>query len=149
MGALYDLHSKLSTHSFAQAPMQDLSSSDTSPLLISLDHRPSWFPSLQGCWSYSALPEVLPLCKPLRVRRWLFFLIHRERPDTVGDDDSGESLVDENEPIQPLQQLKLEDYTDPNWELDPIDAGPCKVFFFVVRKRSLMDRDMCLFPARQ
>ncbi|KIM39184.1 hypothetical protein M413DRAFT_415749 [Hebeloma cylindrosporum] len=60
------------------------------------------------------------------IRRYL-----RERPDTirsivaslVGDDDSGDSLVDENEPIQPLQQPELEDYADPNWEPDPIDAG--------------------------
>ncbi|OCH91244.1 hypothetical protein OBBRIDRAFT_887137 [Obba rivulosa] len=56
----------------------------------------------------------------------------RERPDTircivaslVGDGESGDSLVDENEPIQPLQQLQVEDYTDPNWEPEPIDAGP-------------------------
>ena len=40
-----------------------------------------------------------------------FFLVHRERPDTirsivanlVGDGESGDSLVDENEPIQPPQ----------------------------------------------
>ena len=56
----------------------------------------------------------------------------RERPDTirsivanlVGDDDGGDSLVDENEPVQPLQQPEAEDYTDPNWEPEPIDAGP-------------------------
>ncbi|KAF8625915.1 hypothetical protein AX17_006641 [Amanita inopinata Kibby_2008] len=61
------------------------------------------------------------------IRRYL-----RERPDTircivsnlVGDDDSGDSLVDENEPIQPLQQQDIDDYTDPNWEPEPIDAGP-------------------------
>ncbi|KAJ6485260.1 hypothetical protein DFH09DRAFT_1252884 [Mycena vulgaris] len=61
------------------------------------------------------------------IRRYL-----RERPDTirsivanlVGDDDSGDSLVDENEPIQPLQQLETEDYNDPNWDPEPIDAGP-------------------------
>lgn len=58
----------------------------------------------------------------------------RERPDTircivanlVGDDDSGDSLVDENEPIQPLQNSEIEDYTDPNWQPEPIDAGPGK-----------------------
>ena len=38
--------------------------------------------------------------------------------------------VNENEPIQPLQQPELEDYTDPNWQPDPIDAGPGKDFFF-------------------
>ncbi|KAI0670871.1 ubiquitin-protein ligase [Trametes maxima] len=56
----------------------------------------------------------------------------RERPDTircivaslVGDGESGESLVDENEPIQPLQQMQADDFTDPNWEPEPIDAGP-------------------------
>lgn len=56
----------------------------------------------------------------------------RERPDTirsivanlVGDDDSGDSLVDENEPIQPLQALETDDYNDPNWDPEPIDAGP-------------------------
>ncbi|KAJ7214100.1 hypothetical protein GGX14DRAFT_618390 [Mycena pura] len=61
------------------------------------------------------------------IRRYL-----RERPDTirsivanlVGDDDSGDSLVDENEPIQPLQQLEIDDYNDPNWDPEPIDAGP-------------------------
>ena len=63
---------------------------------------------------------------------------YRERPDTirsivanlVGDDDSGDSLVDENEPIQPLQQPEVEDYTDSNWEPEPIDAGPGKFLFF-------------------
>lgn len=42
----------------------------------------------------------------------------------MGDDDSGDSLVDENEPIQPLQALETEDYNDPNWDPEPIDAGP-------------------------
>ena len=57
---------------------------------------------------------------------------NRERPDTircivaslVGDGESGDSLVDDNEPIQPLQQQQEEDYSDPNWEPAPIDAGP-------------------------
>ncbi|KAL7280018.1 hypothetical protein ACG7TL_006431 [Trametes sanguinea] len=40
----------------------------------------------------------------------------------VGDGESGDSLVDENEPIQPLQQMQADDYTDPNWEPEPIDA---------------------------
>ncbi|EIN12815.1 ubiquitin-protein ligase [Punctularia strigosozonata HHB-11173 SS5] len=61
------------------------------------------------------------------IRRYL-----RERPDTircivaslVGDDSSGDSLVDSDEPPGPLQQAVAEDYTDPNWEPDPIDAGP-------------------------
>jgi len=45
----------------------------------------------------------------------------------VGDGESGDSLVDENEPIHPLQQPETEDYTDPNWEPEPIDAGPGKM----------------------
>lgn len=61
------------------------------------------------------------------IRRYL-----RQRPDTirsivsnlVGDDDSGDSLVDENEPIQPLQQPEIEDYSDIEWQPEPIDAGP-------------------------
>lgn len=42
----------------------------------------------------------------------------------MGDGESGDSLVDDNEPIQPLQQQQEEDYSDPNWEPAPIDAGP-------------------------
>ncbi|TFK26875.1 ubiquitin-protein ligase [Coprinopsis marcescibilis] len=61
------------------------------------------------------------------IRRYL-----RDRPDTircivaslVGDEDSGDSLLDDNEPIQPLQQSETEDYSDPMWEPEPIDAGP-------------------------
>lgn len=56
----------------------------------------------------------------------------RERPDTircivaslVGDDESGDSLLEDNEPIQPIQQPEAEDYSDPNWDPEPIDAGP-------------------------
>jgi hypothetical protein len=39
--------------------------------------------------------------------------------------------VDENEPIQPLQQAEVEDYTDPNWEPEPIDAGPGEFFYLL------------------
>ncbi|RDX42634.1 ubiquitin-protein ligase [Lentinus brumalis] len=63
------------------------------------------------------------------IRRYL-----RERPDTirsivtylVGDGEGGEGLgnENENEPIQPLQQRQADDYNDPNWEPEPIDAGP-------------------------
>ncbi|KAL4250662.1 Anaphase-promoting complex subunit 2 [Abortiporus biennis] len=61
------------------------------------------------------------------IRRYL-----RERQDTircivaslVGDGESGDSLVDDSEPIQPLQQPQADDYTDPQWEPEPIDAGP-------------------------
>ena len=48
--------------------------------------------------------------------------------------------MDENEPIQPLQQHELEDHTDPNWELDPIDTGPGKDFsFFFHRSKTKSD----------
>ncbi|KAF9220918.1 hypothetical protein BS17DRAFT_713130 [Gyrodon lividus] len=61
------------------------------------------------------------------IRRYL-----RDRPDTircivaslVGDGESGDSLVDDNEPIQPLQQQEMENYADPDWTPEPIDAGP-------------------------
>lgn len=67
----------------------------------------------------------------------------RERPDTircivaslVGDGESGDSLVDENEPIQPLQQMQVEDYTDPSWEPEPIDAGPGGLTVLSVRRQ--------------
>ncbi|KAG1780495.1 hypothetical protein EV702DRAFT_1193970 [Suillus placidus] len=56
----------------------------------------------------------------------------RDRPDTircivaslVGDGESGDSLVDENDPILPLQQPEMENYSDPEWNPEPIDAGP-------------------------
>lgn len=56
----------------------------------------------------------------------------RDRPDTircivaslVGDGEAEDSLVDENEPIQPLQQPEMENYSDPDWSPEPIDAGP-------------------------
>ncbi|KAI9573680.1 hypothetical protein HD554DRAFT_2167242 [Boletus coccyginus] len=61
------------------------------------------------------------------IRRYL-----RDRPDAircivaslVGDGESGDSLVDDNEPIQPLQQPEMENYADPEWTPEPIDAGP-------------------------
>jgi len=45
----------------------------------------------------------------------------------VVDGESGDSIVDDDEPIQPLQGAQADDYTDPNWEPEPIDAGPGKV----------------------
>jgi anaphase-promoting complex subunit 2 len=48
----------------------------------------------------------------------------------VVDGESGDSIVDDDEPIQPLQGTQVDDYTDPNWEPEPIDAGPGKVSFF-------------------
>ncbi|KAI0322405.1 ubiquitin-protein ligase [Amylostereum chailletii] len=61
------------------------------------------------------------------IRRYL-----RDRSDTircivaslVGDGESGDSLVDENEPIQPLTGPQIDDYADPNWDPEPVDAGP-------------------------
>lgn len=61
------------------------------------------------------------------IRRYL-----RDRPDTircivaslVGDGESGDSLIDDNEPIQPLQQPEMENYADPEWTPEPVDAGP-------------------------
>ena len=41
----------------------------------------------------------------------------------VVDSESGDSLVDDDGPIQPLQSAQVDDYTDPNWEPEPIDAG--------------------------
>jgi anaphase-promoting complex subunit 2 len=41
----------------------------------------------------------------------------------VVDSESGDSLVDDDGPIQPLQSPQVDDYTDPNWEPEPIDAG--------------------------
>jgi len=34
--------------------------------------------------------------------------------------------MDENEPMVPLQQVMdyVDDYGDPNWEPEPVDAGP-------------------------
>ncbi|KAH0831967.1 hypothetical protein J3R83DRAFT_12856 [Lanmaoa asiatica] len=63
------------------------------------------------------------------IRRYL-----RDRPDAircivaslVGDGESGDSLVDDSEPIQPLQQPEIENYADPEWTPEPIDAGPGK-----------------------
>lgn len=42
----------------------------------------------------------------------------------VGDGESGDSLIDDSEPIQPLQQPEVEDYADPEWTPEPVDAGP-------------------------
>ena len=38
--------------------------------------------------------------------------------------------MDENEPIVPLQQVmdSVDDYGDPNWEPEPVDAGPGGLF---------------------
>ncbi|EJD53705.1 hypothetical protein AURDEDRAFT_141713 [Auricularia subglabra TFB-10046 SS5] len=57
------------------------------------------------------------------IRRYL-----RERPDTIrtivaGLVGEGSDLIDENEPAVPMQ-ASVEDYSDPKWEPEPIDAGP-------------------------
>ena len=62
------------------------------------------------------------------------WLVFSDRPDTircivaslVGDGESGDSLIDDNEPIQPLQQPEMENYADPEWTPEPVDAGPSK-----------------------
>jgi anaphase-promoting complex subunit 2 len=59
------------------------------------------------------------------------FSFQSDRPDTIRcivaslvvDSESGDSLVDDDGPIQPLQSPQVDDYTDPNWEPEPIDAG--------------------------
>lgn len=72
---------------------------------------------------------------PLLCRRnLLVYITSRDRPDTircivaslVGDGESGDSLIDDNEPAQPLQQPEIENYADPEWTPEPIDAGPGK-----------------------
>ena len=40
-------------------------------------------------------------------------------------------MVDENEPIVPLQQPQADDYSDANWEPEPIDAGPGEYPLFI------------------
>ncbi|KZW04109.1 hypothetical protein EXIGLDRAFT_716114 [Exidia glandulosa HHB12029] len=57
------------------------------------------------------------------IRRYL-----RERPDTIrtivaGLVGEGSDLIDETEANAPMQTA-VEDYSDPNWEPEPIDAGP-------------------------
>ena len=93
------------------------------------DTRDIWtqYVSTIRCLRIIDPPGVLLFKVADPIRRYL-----RERPDTircivaslVGDDSSGDSLVDSNEPPGPLQQAVAEDYSDPNWEPDPIDAGP-------------------------
>ena len=87
----------------------------------------SQYVSIIRCLRLIDPPGVLLYKVADPIRKYL-----RGRPDTircivaslVGDDESGDSLVDENEPIQPLQQRQADDFTDPNWEPEPIDAGP-------------------------
>ncbi|KAI9465102.1 ubiquitin-protein ligase [Lactarius psammicola] len=83
--------------------------------------------SLIRCLRVIDPPGVLLFKVADPIRRYL-----RDRPDTIRcivaslvvDGESGDSLVDDDEPIQPLQSAQVDDYTDPNWEPEPIDAGP-------------------------
>ncbi|KAH9953328.1 ubiquitin-protein ligase [Russula dissimulans] len=83
--------------------------------------------SLIRCLRIIDPPGVLLFKVADPIRRYL-----RDRPDTIRcivaslvvDGESGDSLVDDDEPIQPLQSAQVDDYTDPNWEPEPIDAGP-------------------------
>ncbi|KAH7105576.1 hypothetical protein BKA62DRAFT_690199 [Auriculariales sp. MPI-PUGE-AT-0066] len=57
------------------------------------------------------------------IRRYL-----RHRPDTIrtivaGLVGEGSDLIDDSEPVVPINVL-AEDYSDPNWEPEPLDAGP-------------------------
>ncbi|KAF9783259.1 ubiquitin-protein ligase [Thelephora terrestris] len=83
--------------------------------------------SIMRCLRFIDPPGVLLHKVADPIRKYL-----RGRPDTircivanlVGDKESGDSLADVDEPVQPLSQVQLEDYSDPNWEPEPIDAGP-------------------------
>ncbi|KAH9992043.1 ubiquitin-protein ligase [Russula vinacea] len=83
--------------------------------------------SLIRCLRIIDPPGVLLFKVADPIRRYL-----RDRPDTIRcivaslvvDSESGDSLVDDDGPIQPLQSPQVDDYTDPNWEPEPIDAGP-------------------------
>ncbi|KAF8489248.1 ubiquitin-protein ligase [Russula emetica] len=82
--------------------------------------------SLIRCLRIIDPPGVLLFKVADPIRRYL-----RDRPDTIRcivaslvvDSESGDSLVDDDGPIQPLQSPQVDDYTDPNWEPEPIDAG--------------------------
>ncbi|KIM41173.1 hypothetical protein M413DRAFT_160178 [Hebeloma cylindrosporum] len=130
MGALYDLRDCLQRVDQRASLVSSLRKSNRKRLLHpGADTRLilQQYVATIKCLRIIDPPGVLLFKVADPIRRYL-----RERPDTirsivanlVGDDESGDSLVDENEPIQPLQQPELEDYTDPNWEPDPIDAGP-------------------------
>ena len=86
----------------------------------------SQYVSIIRCLRLIDPPGVLLYKVADPIRKYL-----RGRPDTircivaslVGDGESGDSLVDENEPIQPLQTF-VDDFSDPNWEPEANDAGP-------------------------
>ncbi|KAG6917758.1 hypothetical protein DXG01_001163 [Tephrocybe rancida] len=130
MGALQDLKDCLQRVDQRSALVQSLRKSNQKRLLHpGADTKLilSQYVATIKCLRIIDPPGVLLFKVADPIRRYL-----RERPDTirsivanlVGDDDGGDSLVDENEPIQPLQQADVEDYSDPNWEPEPVDAGP-------------------------
>ncbi|KAG6841615.1 hypothetical protein C0991_009040 [Blastosporella zonata] len=130
MGALQDLKDCLQRVDQRSALVQSLRKSNQKRLLhpgAGTKLILSQYVATIKCLRIIDPPGVLLFKVADPIRRYL-----RERPDTirsivanlVGDDDGGDSLVDENEPIQPLQQADIENYSDPNWEPEPIDAGP-------------------------
>lgn len=50
------------------------------------------------------------------------YILLTARPADSEDDE--DDILGETEPPAPLHQAELEDYTDPNWEPEPLDAGP-------------------------
>ncbi|KAG9315870.1 hypothetical protein JVU11DRAFT_3519 [Chiua virens] len=129
-GALQDLKECLQrvdqraelVHSIRRANKKRLlhPGADTKDILLS-------YVSTIKCLRIVDPPGVLLFKVADPIRRYL-----RDRSDAircivaslVGDGDSGDSLVDNNEPIQPLQQPEIENYADPEWTPEPIDAGP-------------------------
>jgi hypothetical protein len=93
------------------------------------DRRSSRRSLIQGGRSNTSVSPVIPLTC---LRNIFVDTSSRDRPDAircivaslVGDGESGDSLVDDNEPIQPLQRPEIENYADPEWTPEPIDAGP-------------------------
>ncbi|CAK5268478.1 unnamed protein product, partial [Mycena citricolor] len=129
MGALQDLKECLQRVDQRAALVQELRRSNRKRLLHpGADTKLilSQYVATIKCLRIIDPPGVLLFKVADPIRRYL-----RERPDTirsivanlVGDDDSGDSLVDENDPIVPLQ-TQMEDFNDANWEPEPIDAGP-------------------------
>ncbi|PFH45921.1 hypothetical protein AMATHDRAFT_70905 [Amanita thiersii Skay4041] len=130
MGALHDLKECLQRVDQRAALVQSLRRANRKRLLHpGADTKLilSQYVATIKCLRIVDPPGVLLFKVADPIRRYL-----RGRPDTircivsnlVGDDENGDSLVDENEPIQPLQNVDVDDYSDPNWEPEPIDAGP-------------------------
>ncbi|VDB91912.1 unnamed protein product [Peniophora sp. CBMAI 1063] len=149
---LCDLRTKELFDIIVDYPDSEGALQDLKECLLRVDQRPKLVQSLRaankrrllhpGADTKDILTQYVSIIRCLRIidppgvllykvadpiRRYL-----RDRPDTikcivaslVGDGESGDSLVDDNEPIQPLQGPQADDYTDPNWDPEPIDAGP-------------------------